>query len=216
MYVYSNLQPYAANVLPALHSKLGDLVSIDGSLIDTVLSMHWADYRDDSKKVKVHVGFDINHSIPLKIFLTDGKAYERPFVDLILYKCQTCIMDRDYQYHKNFDIWQSDGKHFVCRIKESTKKTILESYTIKEGSIVFFDALVLLGTPNTNRTEKPIRFIVYRAEGKEYWVATDRHDLEVEDIAYFYKSRWSIATFFAWCKRHLKLYHLIANKTYIA
>ena len=113
MYVYSNLQPYAANVLPTLHSDLGDLISIDGSLIDAVLSMHWADYRDDSKKAKVHVGFDINHSIPTKIFLTDGKADERPFTDKILCKDQTGIMDRGYQSHKNFDIWQTDGKHFL-------------------------------------------------------------------------------------------------------
>ena len=173
--------------------------------------MHWADYRDDSKKAKVHVGFDINHSIPTKIFLTDGKENERPFVDQILAKGQTGIMDRGYQFHKNFDIWQTDGKHFVCRIKEGTKKTILESHPIKEGSMVFFDAIVLLGTPNTNQTQKPVRLVAYRAEGKEYWVATDRHDLEAEDIAYIYKLRWSIETFFAWWKRHLKVYHLIAR-----
>ncbi len=55
-------------------SELGDLVAIDGSLIDSVLSMVWADYRKGAKKAKVHIGFNINCSIPQKIFLTEGNG----------------------------------------------------------------------------------------------------------------------------------------------
>jgi len=47
------------------HDKLGDLVAIDGSLINAVLSMHWADYRKGAKKAIVHLGFDMNRSIGL-------------------------------------------------------------------------------------------------------------------------------------------------------
>jgi len=36
--------------VPAEHPELGDLVAIDGSLIDAVLSMTWADYRKGAKK----------------------------------------------------------------------------------------------------------------------------------------------------------------------
>ena len=74
VYIFEKLQTDAAQTLPKEYAHLGDLVSIDGSLIDAVLSMHWADYRDGSKKAKAHLGFDINHSIPSKIFLTDGKG----------------------------------------------------------------------------------------------------------------------------------------------
>ncbi len=48
-------------------------VSVSPSLIDAVLSMHWADYRDGAKKAKVYIGFDLYRGIPKKIFLTDGK-----------------------------------------------------------------------------------------------------------------------------------------------
>ncbi len=75
--VFQGLQKEAAGKLPFAHAKLGELVAIDGSLIDAVLSMSWADYRDGAKKAKVHVGFDLNRSIPSKIFLTDGKGDER-------------------------------------------------------------------------------------------------------------------------------------------
>ena len=214
MYVYHKLQPYAAHVLPTLHPDLGKLVAIDGSLIDAVLSMLWADYREGSKKAKVHMGFDINHSIPSKIFLTDGKEGERPYAGQIIDNGQTGVLDRGYQCHENFDHWQLEGKHFVCRIKESTKKVIIESNPIKENSIVFFDAIVLLGTPNVNQTEELLRLVGYNADGNEYWVATDRYDLSAEDIAYVYKLRWSIENFFAWWKKHLKVYHLIARSKY--
>ncbi len=38
-----------------------------GNLINAVLLMRWANYR----KAKAHCGFDINHGIPNKIFLTE-------------------------------------------------------------------------------------------------------------------------------------------------
>ena len=84
LYIFEKLQADAAKTLRKEYAHLGELVSIDGSLIDAVLSMHWADYRDGSKKAKAHLGFDINHSIPSKIFLTDGKGDEHPFVSKIL------------------------------------------------------------------------------------------------------------------------------------
>ena len=37
--------------------------------------MHWADYRKGSKKANVHIGFDLNRSIPRKLFLSDGINY---------------------------------------------------------------------------------------------------------------------------------------------
>jgi hypothetical protein len=64
MYVYQDLRSQASAILPKQHPELGDLVGIDGSLIDATLPMHWADYRKKSKKAKVHLGFDLNQAIP--------------------------------------------------------------------------------------------------------------------------------------------------------
>ncbi len=168
-HVYQHLQNQASNLLPAQHTELGELVGIDGSLIQAVLSMYWADYRDGSKKAKVHVGFDINRGIPSKIFLTDGKEGERPFVGMILSPGQTGVMDRGYQCHKSFDQWQTEGKHFVCRIKANTKKTCIQMNPIPIDSIVFYDAIVLLGTANVNQTQKEVRVVGYRIDDIDYW-----------------------------------------------
>ena len=65
LFVYQNLQAQASEIIPKQHTELGNLVGIDGSLIDATLSMHWADYRKNAKKAKVHLGFDLNQSIPI-------------------------------------------------------------------------------------------------------------------------------------------------------
>ena len=48
----------------------------------------------------------------------------------------------------------------------------------------------------------------------DYWIATNRFDLSAEQIAQIYKLRWDIEKLFAWLKRHLKVYQLIARSPY--
>lgn len=212
--LFTALVADASKILPAEFAHLGNLVSIDGSLINAVLSMEWADYRGGAKKARAHIGYDINRSIPTRIFLTDGKEGERPFVEKIIEKGQTGVMDRGYQCHRCFDRWQTDEKQFVCRIQERTTKTIIKKNAVNPDGIVFYDAVVLLGTKGINQTGKELRVVGYRADGKDYWIATNRYDLSAEDVAQVYKLRWSIETFFGWWKRHLKVYHLIARSPY--
>ncbi len=211
IFVFARLQARATKAIPMEFERLGNLVAIDGSLIDAVVSMTWADYRDGAKKAKVHLGFDVNRSIPTKLLLTDGKAGERSFVSQILSDSQTGVLDRGYQCHKLFDQWHKDGIQFSCRIKASTKKKIIKQHHCDPNSIVFYDAIVLLGTPSINQTTKTIRVVGYEVDGIKYWIATNRYDLSAEDIALIYKLRWEIEKFFAWWKRQLKVYHLIAR-----
>ncbi len=214
-FVFEKLSIKASNTLPVNHSELGNLVAFDGSLIDSVLSMTWADYRKGSKKAKIHLGFNLNQGIPNKIFLTNGKGAERPFVSRILSPGQTGVGDRGYQKHGLFDNLQSEGKSFVIRIKSNTSKICLKENEINADSFIFYDAEVLLGTPeNNNQTQNPVRLIGYRVAGVDYWVATDRRDLTSEQIAKIYELRWDIEKFFSWWKRHLRVYHLIARSEY--
>ena len=216
IHVYEDIQKQATEKLPIAKdiSGLGDLVAVDGSLIDATLSMVWADYRSGVKKAKVHLGFDIGRGIPQKVTLTDGKGDERPQAEHLVAPGQTGVYDRYYQCYKNFDEWQVQERHFVCRIKASSRKTVLRTNAVVPDSHVFYDAVVLLGIKNANQTEREVRVVGYKVDSKSYWVATDRFDLTGEQIALIYKLRWTIESFFAWWKRHLKVYHLIARSPY--
>lgn len=216
VHVYENLQKHASVKLPVAKefSELGDLVAVDGSLIDATLSMLWADYRNGANKAKVHLGFDIGRGIPQKVTLTDGKGNERTQAEYLVASGQTGVYDRGYQCYKNFDDWQTQNRHFVCRIKASSRKTVLRTNAVNPDSHIFYDAIVLLGTKDVNQTKMELRVVGYKVDGITYWVATDRFDLTAEQIALIYKLRWTIESFFAWWKRHLKVYHLIARSQY--
>jgi hypothetical protein len=159
LYVFTEPQKQAGAVLPTRHANLGDLVAVDGSFIASVLSMHWAEYSSNSNKAKLHLGFDLNRGIPRKLFLTEGKGAERPFVSRIIDPGQTAITDRGYQSHPLFDQWQKEGRHFVCRLKGNTQKEMLEEFPLPENSYIFFDAKVLLGTPGVNQTQQAVRLV---------------------------------------------------------
>ena len=140
--------------------------------------MTWADYSRHKRKAKLHFGFDLNGAIPRKIFLSDGKAAERPFVSLLLEKGQTGVMDRGYQEHARFDAWINDEKHFVVRVKKNIQYHILERLAFQprayqprgEATISFF-AKVLLGDENHQMTH-PVFLVGFSACGKAYWVVT--------------------------------------------
>jgi hypothetical protein len=133
--LFSLLVADATEILPSEYAHLGNLTAIDGSHIDSVLSMEWADYRGGLKKAKAHIGFDINRGIPTKIFLTDGKEAERPFVEKIIEGGQTGVCDRGYQCNNRFDQWQRDGKLFAVRIKKSAIKTPIRENALIPGSM---------------------------------------------------------------------------------
>lgn len=212
--VFNALSSQAALSLPEKHKELGDLVSIDGTLIDATLSMTWADYRKNSKKAKAHLGFDLNRSIPTKLTLTTGKGDERKEFEHLLLPGQTGVADRYYQCHKYFDYWQSQGIHFVCRIRDYTCKKIINELPVKPESHVFYDAMVTLGSTESNYTKYPVRVVGYFVGNDKYWIATDRLDLSAEQIANIYLLRWKIEIFFGWWKRHLNVYHLIARSSH--
>ena len=204
------LSKKAAKCVGISYAELGHLVVIDGSLIEACLSMTRADYRKNVRKAKMHLGFDLQGSIPRKMILTEGKGAERPYVSRLLAKGETGVLDRGYQDHHLFDSWINEGKHFVARLKKNTKWEVLESLPFENNNAIFFFAKVLIGHP-PHKMAHSLFVVGFKSRGKTYWIATDREDLTAEQIAFIYSLRWQIETFFAWWKKHLKVYHLISR-----
>ena len=108
------------------HLAVGELVAIDGSLIEASLSMHWAEYSTPQRKAKAHLGFDLKRGIPRQLALTEGKGAERPFVSTFLEPGDTGVVDRGYIDYRRFDAWIDEGKHFVARIRKNAQRDILK------------------------------------------------------------------------------------------
>jgi len=210
-HVFSELQKNAANILPTHHIELGELVAVDGSLIDSVLSMSWAHYQTENNKAKLHLGFDLSHGTPASLVLTDGNGAERPKVTSLVKPGQTAVLDRGYQDHERFDQWREEGLHFICRIKINTRMTVVEDLPLAADSRAFSDAKVILGVPSGKQTKAPVRVVAFKSAGLNYLIATNRFDLSAEQVMLAYKLRWNIETFFGWWKKHLHVYHLFAR-----
>ena len=204
------LSKKASKCVGRSYAELGHLVVIDGSLIGACLSMTWADYLGDVRKAKMHLGLDLSGSIPRKMILTEGRGAERPFVSHLLKEGETGVLDRGYQDHQRFDAWIAEGKHIVVRLKKNTKWEVIEALPFEKGTSIFFFSKVLLGDP-VHRMTHPVYLIGFKSRGKTYWIATDREDLTAEQIAFIFSLRWQVETFFAWWKKHLKVYHLISR-----
>ena len=171
---FRGLQKEARGMLPKDHPKLGDLIAIDGSLLDATLSMAWADYRKGAKKAKVHMGFNLNQGVPFGIFLTGGKkrrASLRRSSRRLWQKARQRLLTGDTGATRNSPCMaKEDGIHFICRIRANTQKEVIEFHEVG-GIVIFYDALVYcaalpasIGQKNRSRIR-----VGYRIDGKDYW-----------------------------------------------
>jgi hypothetical protein len=115
---------------------------------------------------------------------------ERPFVSQILSKGQTGVIDSGYLSHHDFDQLQDDEKHFVCRIKAITMRTVLQENVVEAESHIFsMMPWSFAGFPAR------IRLLGRSVLWDTRYAATDSHDLTAKQIAIVYKLKWTIESF---------------------
>ena len=64
------------NGYPEIES-LGVIYCIDGSLFPTMSSMLWAEYKKNSKAIRLHLCYELNRMIPVEIIVGSGNSNER-------------------------------------------------------------------------------------------------------------------------------------------
>lgn len=201
---------------------------IDSSTLPLCLNNHnWAKFRKTKAGVKLHlrlVYMEKGCSYPDQAILTNAKEHDRGQLEVFIDdKACMYVFDRGYLDYERFDRMTDEGYFFVSRLRKNAVTRTLETFTLPENSDVLSDEMVVIGTTQ-NRSENVFRLLkVIDSKGNELKILTNRFDLDADEIAALYKSRWAIELFFKWMKQHLnikKFYgqseQAVHNQVYIA
>ena len=201
---------------------------IDSSTLPLNLTNHqWAEFRTTKSGVKLHlrlVFMEKGHSYPDQAVLSNAIEHDRNHLEIFIddKECMY-VFDRGYLDYERFDRMTDDGYFFVTRLRKNAVIRHLEAFELPTDSSVLSDEMVVIGTTQ-NRSENVFRLIkVLDSKGNELQLLTNRFDLNADEIAELYKSRWAIELFFKWMKQHLnikKFYghteQAVHNQVYIA
>jgi len=183
---------------------------LDSSTIPLNLTNHpWAKFRQTKSGVKLHlrlVFMEKGLSYPDQAVLTNAKEHDRGQLEVLIDdKACMYVFDRGYLDYERFDRMTDDGYYFVSRLRKNAVVRILDTFSVPEDSNVFSDEMVVIGTTQ-NRSENVFRRLkLLDTKGNELVLITNRFDLDADEIAEIYKSRWAIELFFKWMKQHLSI-----------
>lgn len=184
--------------------------ALDSSTIDLCLSLFpWARFRRTKAAVKLHTLLDLRGSIPVFIWITDGKIHDVNVLDhLIPEPGAIYIMDRAYLDFKRLYQMHQAAAVFVIRSKTNTGLRRLYSHKVDKTTGVKYDQTVVLTGFYSSKDypDKLRRIKFYDAEKKRTFIfLTNQFTLPAPIIAELYRYRWRVEIFFKWIKQHLRI-----------
>ena len=191
---------------------LAGLYAVDSSTVHLPLSKFpWAVPQRNGGGVKIHTMLDVLRNIPVTCVVTGNEERDQTFMDDYNY-IPECLYLFDKAYVKTASLYLINriNAFFIVRKKENmridTIKSDIEANhknpSVLEDSIVRFTSRwASQGYP------EPIRLIRYYSTEKNetFSFLTNNLDIPAAMVAYAYKNRWMIETFFKWVKQHLHI-----------
>jgi hypothetical protein len=194
-----------------LDVELGRTVyALDSSTIDLTLSLFpWAGFRATKAAVKLHTLLDLRGSIPVFIWITDGKAHDVRVLDVLVPEPGSVyVLDRAYVDFERLWRLQQARAIFVTRAKKRLRYRRRYSKPCDRSTGVVCDQrIVLTGQQTRKHYPLPLRRIRYRDpdSNKSLVFLTNDTALPAQSIAALYRSRWQVELFFKWIKQHLRI-----------
>jgi len=184
--------------------------ALDSTTIDLCLEVFWwAKFRKHKAAVKLHTLFDVRCQIPCFIHVSDGLCHDVNVLDILDFERNAFyVMDRGYiDWTRLHRIHKSDA-YFVTRAKKNLAFVRIYSHEVDKSTGLKCDQTIRLKNfyaaaeyPNQLR-----RIKYHDAENNRTLVfLTNNFEIEAQQVATLYKSRWQIELFFKWIKQHLRM-----------
>jgi IS4 transposase len=191
--------------------ELDEMVyALDSTTIDLCLTLFpWARFRRRKAAVKMHTLIDIHGSIPVFIWISDGKMHDVNILDILdpepgaIY-----LMDRGYIDFDRLHKIAVSNAFFITLSKSNMQFRRLYSHPQDILNGVLSDQTILLTgiRSATDYPDKLRRVHYYDKEHQNHlYFLTNNLLYPPLTIANLYKCRWQIELFFKWIKQHLRI-----------
>jgi len=185
---------------------------------------------------RLHTHFEVDRGLPVRIDVTSannsGPNDERTVLRQTLQTDRCYLLDRGYAQFALFNAIVEAGSSYVCRVRDNSAYDVIEERPLSDEARqanVTFDGVVRLGAPGSDdRPRHPVRLVIVRTtphvkRGRtgggtsgpvsDGWlrIATNLLDVPAEVIAFLYRQRWLIETFFRFLKHVLGCRHLLST-----
>jgi len=184
--------------------------ALDSTTIDLCMALFpWARFRKRKAAVKLHTLIDVHGSIPVFIWITEGKVHDVNILDLLVPEAGAIyLVDRGYiDFARLYAITMAQAS-FVTMAKANMQFSRLYSGPSDIGSGILSDQTIkLTGIRTANLYPDNLRRIhFYDADhSRHLYFLTNNFQLTALTIAMLYKRRWQVELFFKWIKQHLRI-----------
>ena len=184
--------------------------ALDSTTIDLCLTLFpWARFRRRKAAVKMHTLIDIHGSIPVFIWISDGKMHDVNILDILEPEPGAIyLMDRGYIDFERLHNIAVSNAFFTTLSKSNMQFRRLYSHPQDILHGVLSDQTILLTgiRSSTDYPDKLRRVHYYDKEHQNHFhFLTNNFFYPPLTIANLYKCRWQIELFFKWIKQHLRI-----------
>ncbi len=209
----------AARASRQTRRKLVDAIRILDATWVELSSLHddWAVLRNRKWAAKLHVVYDPDTDVPLKLDVTPQTVNDITCAKALKPEPGvTYVFDLAYYDYGWWAKLDALGCRIVTRLKTNTKLKVCAELPVPEGTGILSDRIGHLpqrqASSRRNPFSDPVREITVRiATGKVIRIVTNDLDAPAEHIAELYKQRWQIELFFKWIKQNLKIRHFLGT-----
>ena len=201
---------YAACPVPNIDMD-NAIFALDSTTISCSINLlTWAEGKYSRGAVKVHTLIDLRGSIPSFILVTDGKYHDSNALDEIIpIPDAIYLMDKAYVDFEALYRMHKYGAFFVTRAKSTLRYNVIEqNYNIDETSGLRTDKTIVLTVAKSKKLyPDKLRLVEFYDQEKdnELVFLTNNFDVSALEVAYLYKNRWQVETFYKWIKQNLTI-----------